>query len=574
MNEIDFDHVDVSQMSSDEFGEFLDKFAEYNRIRNLVSVDVLEAEFDQKSAYLRYNPMFELSEIDSDVFIHMIFNRDVRVVGGRGEWVEPFEDIQSPEYQEWLRQRKEGRRSKRECVADAPGQEFSLQMDYSKYRMWRYNPIIFFKEDRKVQHRVLLKDDVESMEFLQNRKFAIVSPATFVGRTNTYVNARYLYAIAIDLDGIGVKEVGWLLNGMKKGRFPMANIIVNSGHGVHVYYLLEKPVAMYEPRVKLLNRIKTGLTRIIWTVSLFGVEKAQIQSVIQGFRVPGSLTKFGKPVVAFCNYKAPLHTLEDLNRYVPDKSKLKKEVNYHLSKKELQQLADKNGYNPTGVTLQEARQRWPEWYASRVIGKSRIGKTWNVNRGLYDWWLKKLRDCREVEEHHRYWCILTLVVFAVKCGVPRDAVEKDALGLVAAFDKLSSTVDNPFTADDVMDAMRAYDANYNKWPRHTIQATTGIIIPSCRRNGRDQDVHLRRIRMLQEADYPNGSWREGNGRKKGSVVKASDSRCAAIVKDWQGKHPGNGNKSLCARDTGLSRPTVHKWWSIALAKDGSGKGSC
>lgn len=565
MKEIDLDSVEIEKLSQEELDEFFELLVERKRIRKLLPVEALEAEFDKKSEYLRYNPMFELSEIDTEVFIQMIFNRDIRVIGGGAEWMDAFEEIQSPEYREWLRQRREGRKSKRELAEADQEQEVALPVDYEKYRMWRYNPIVFFKEGKEARHRLLLKDDVEGMQFLKNRKFAIVSPATFVGRTNSYANARYLYAIAIDLDGIGVKELGWLLGYMKGGeggrRYPIANMIVNSGHGVHVYYLLEKPVAMYEPLVKLLNKLKAGLTRIIWNVSQY--DDVQMQSVIQGFRVPGSLTKFGKPVVAFCNYEAPLYTLEELNRYVPDRSEFKKEVNYHLSKEELKQLSDNNGYIPTGVTLQEAQKLWPEWYASRVVGKSHIGKTWKVNRGLYDWWLKKLRESGEVKEHHRYWCILTLVVFAVKCNVPREVVERDALSLVDPFNKLSSTVDNPFTVEDVMDAMRAYDAKYNKWPRHTIESTSGIRVPSCRRNGRKQAAHLKRARVLRDLtceDNGKSDWREGNGRKKGSVIEASESRCAAIIKDWQEKHPGVGNKSLCARDTGLSRTTVHKWW--------------
>ena len=65
---------------------------------------------------------------------------------------------------------------------------------------------------------------------------------------------------------------------------------------------------------------------------------------------------------------------------------------------------------------------------------------------------------------------------------------------------------------------------------------------------------------MQIVDYPNGEWRNGNGRKKGSSVAPDDSRCATIVKKWKEEHPDCKNKSECARDTGITRPTVRKWW--------------
>jgi len=232
-----------------------------------------------------------------------------------------------------------------------------------------------------------------------------------------------------------------------------------------------------------------------------------------------------------------------------------------LSDEELGQLTDKTPHNPSRVTLKEAQERWPEWYASRVIGRRRVGKKWQLNRGLYDWWLNILKDGQQVEVHHRYWCILTLVVYAVKCSVPRDEVLADALSLVPAFDRKTETVDNPFTEDDVNDAMRAYDEEYNKWPLRVIETTTGIKVERNRRNGREQNVHLRRIRMLQEVDYPDGTWRKGNGRK---IATADNSPHASIIKEWRAKNPDSKNKSLCARETGLSRPTVTRWWDSAV----------
>ena len=195
---------------------------------------------------------------------------------------------------------------------------------------------------------------------------------------------------------------------------------------------------------------------------------------------------------------------------------------------------------------------WPEWYFSRVVQKKRVGRKWHVNRAVYDWWLHSLQEADdEIKEHHRYWCILTLVIYAVKCDVPRDEVLADALALVPKMDSYTKTEDNHFTESDVHDAMLAYDENYNKWPIKTIEDTTTIRIERNRRNGRPQEEHLKMMNFVRDnLSYPDGSWRNKEGRP--TQVES--------VRRWREENPNNNNKSQCAKETGLSRPTVRKWW--------------
>ena len=62
-------------------------------------------------------------------------------------------------------------------------------------------------------------------------------------------------------------------------------------------------------------------------------------------------------------------------------------------------------------------------------------------------------------------------------------------------------------------------------------------------------VHLERARAVQNIDYPNGEWRNKDGRPDKSQ----------IVVDWRMAHP-NGTKEECIRETGLSKQTVYSWW--------------
>lgn len=510
----------------------------------VVSVEEIEKEFEAKSLALAD----EFFEVGLQGFLAEVFEREVARTGEMG--VQPFEEVQSAEYQNWRKQKQQLAVKRSQGVP-----EEQLVMDYSGYGCWRYNPIVFYQEvvdgQKKNRHRIILKEDDESLRFLSGRKFAIMSPITYVGRNNTQENARYLYALAFDLDGVSMRCHHKMFDLVEKGIMPMPNIIVNSGHGYHLYYLLENPVALYPVIVPLLNRVKHGLTNILWNMGTSELEDRQYQSILQSFRLPGTLTKFGKRIRAFVT-RSDRYTLEDLNGYLSK---------YKLSPEELFVCTGKAKYNPKGVTLSEAERMWPEWYFSRVVQKKRVGRKWHVNRAVYDWWLHLLQEADdEIKEHHRYWCILTLVIYAVKCDVPRDEVLADALALVPKMDSYTKTEDNNFTESDVYDAMLAYDENYNKWPIKTIEDTTTIRIERNRRNGRKQDEHLmiaRATRDIVSKQRGKRSWRDGNGRP---YAIPDNSKECALVTSWRKENPDNMNKSQCAKEIGLDRKTVRKWW--------------
>ena len=57
--------------------------------------------------------------------------------------------------------------------------------------------------------------------------------------------ARFLYALAFDLDGVGMPQLRDVLHQMNKDILPKASFVVNSGTGLHLYYILSEPVPMY-----------------------------------------------------------------------------------------------------------------------------------------------------------------------------------------------------------------------------------------------------------------------------------------------------------------------------------------
>ena len=509
--------------------------------------------FRKKSDFLlnksSKNP-FTFSEIFLRDFIGYVFERKNEY----GIDAEPFEEEGSHEYLDiWLPQHD----------------KHVKKVDYSGYGIWRYNPIVLYrtKENGKLinKHSIILKDyaSSEKIDFIESRIFSIISPITYVGRNRYAKNARYLYAFVIDLDGVEEKQMRDVIHQQRtdliskrsgkpmRPHAPMANIIVNSGHGLHMYYLLDHPVALYKENVPLLRKMKEGLTNLVWNEFTSNLKDIQYQGIYQGFRMPGTLTKFGEKIRAFRNEDAPMHSISSLNSFL---SKFK------LTDGEMAQLQGKTPYTASGITKDEAKRLYPEWYERVIVMGDKRPKKWHIKRDLYDWWLRRLRDEDEqVVPGHRYFCLLTLAIYAMKCDIEKDELARDAYSLLERMDKLTDDEDNHFTKQDIEDALMGYKLWYCTFPRNSVRYLTGLEIKENRRNKRKQDIHLKGARAIQNINDPEGKWREGSGRKHETL---DNSKIAAKVREWMIAHPDSHNKSECARDLGLTRPTVTKWWNI------------
>ena len=204
------------------------------------------------------------------------------------------------------------------------------------------------------------------------------------------------------------------------------------------------------------------------------------------------------------------------------------------------------------LSLAEAKEKYPDWYERRIIKKERRGR-WTVKRDLYDWWLHRIAD--EIRVGHRFYGIMTLAIYAKKCGIDEDELRRDAFALLRPYDDMSVEDINRFTKDDVVCALEMFNEDYVTFPRDDIAKLSGLTMPVNKRNWRKQPVHLQGARAIQEInDKANGTnWREGNGRPKGSGT------AQARVYEWRQQHP-EGRKADCHRETGLDPKTVRKWW--------------
>lgn len=523
--------------------------AEIGELKNRIIADKLASElFRKKSLYLKNNSDVEFEECSLYDFFEAIFWRQEKDVE-----LPPFEDTGSPEYLDWKKQFEE----------KGPN-----NIIYQPDQNYKYNALwmaLCYKGEKDGKdllkgHPYVITTGMEQMEAaLRTKHEAVISsPITYIGKQRTANNARYIYALAFDLDGVGMNQLIDLLYQMKGDVLPTANIIVNSGNGLHLYYILKKPIALFKNAVETLQKLKRSLTTKIWNKYTSSIPKPQYQGIYQGFRMPGSRTKRGEKVVAFINHDCPLYSVEDLCRRVShgdEKAKIKQKE---------WELLDSGKYTTDRLTLRKAKALYPEWYERVIVKGDKSKKRWNVSRDLYDWWLRKLKDpTTEITVGHRYFCLLALSMFAIKCDVPADELKKDLFEMVPQLDKLTKTDDNHFVDTDAEDAFQAYKDNFCTFPRNSIEFLTGVKLPKNKRNHQEQSAHLevaRAIRDVKVKQRGMKSWDENNGRPKGSVVSAEKSPQYAKVQEWRKKNPKSSNKSLCARETGLSRPTAHKWW--------------
>lgn len=401
------------------------------------------------------------------------------------------------------------------------------------YEDGKYNGIaVSIAKGKNHTKRYTITDDLNAItEMVSTHDFCLMSPISYVGKSRKSANARFMYALAIDLDGIDTLEQwDFFMTQIEKGHemlsfvwgLPKPTYLVASGTGVHIYYVFEKPIPMFKNIVEQLEVLKRRLTWQAWTQGASSLhDKVQYESLFQGFRVVGTITKTGGRCRAFKTGEKV--TVEYLNGFVPEEYRVKS----FAYKSELR--------------LAEAKKKYPEWYQQRVV-EGRPKNTWTCKKDLYNWWIRKLSD--GAEQGHRYWCIMTLATYAKKCGVPKEELERDAYGLIP----LMNTKGDEFTEDDVLHALEAYTDSYITYPIDTIVNRTGIPIQKNKRNGRKQATHLKIARStLAIMNEDEGKALQGRPDKQ------------KIVEEWQESHP-EGRKADCIRDTGLSKPTVYKWW--------------
>lgn len=414
-------------------------------------------------------------------------------------------------------------------------------------------------DGKRLVRKHIVTDDLDEIDSAINRNtFQILAPVSYVGKNRKSLNARDLYAMCIEIDNILIDKTGApqglkeLLYQMEKTKTnPLPTYIVASGNGIHLYYIFEKPIRLYQKTnpntIKTLMNYKKYLTRRLWNMNVtrsYKENEVQYESLFQGFRMVGTVTKNGGRVLAYRTGK-PV-SIDYMNSFV-DRDTAKKHPETLI-----------NATYKSRLSLEEARKKYPDWYKERVVEK-RDKKKWCVSSNVYEWWLRQIKSGATVG--HRYYCMMCLVIYAIKCGnedkkknpnpITEDRLIQDCLELQKIFDDMKDDEKDSFSLDDMADALQAYDdQGLYTYPINSISNRSGIPIEKSKRNKRKQKAHLKIARFALELAREEEEWKSEAGRPSKKD----------IVQEWRTANP-SGKKADCIRETGLSKPTVYKWWN-------------
>lgn len=406
-------------------------------------------------------------------------------------------------------------------------------------------------DQKKLRRRVMLNDTWEQdyMDYVEQNPMTLCSGLVYRRKENKLENAQRMNALIFDLDGVGLREIRNLFlrfggEALHIRTLPMPTFLVLSGAGIHVYYVFREPIDLY-PNIKIqLKSLKYDLTFRMWEYQGTSQVKAiQYQSINQGFRMVGSVNeKHGTELVAFRTGETV--TLDYLNAYAKPENRV--DVN--------------KPFRPSKMTRAAAKEAYPEWYQRVVVEGNKKRKKWDIAGkvhgddpyALYHWWLRQIG---EISGGHRYFFLMCLAIYAYKCDVPKETLQRD---MQAAFQSLQQVKhENVLTEDDIKSALEAYDKEYFNFTIRDIEALTDVRIERNKRNGRKQEDHIKLMNFVRDEINGNRNWRDGNGRPSGSGTAAH------IVRVWRKEHP-DGRKADCHRETGLDPKTIRKWWDAEL----------
>ncbi len=410
--------------------------------------------------------------------------------------------------------------------------------EYSK-KYSKPNSIYLYKDpkdegtERRLRRRIMLNDTWEEdyKEYVENNPMTLCSGIAYRGMKNRLQYAQQMNALVFDLDSVGKSELMNLFSRIDKKpalrTLPQPTFIVMSGTGLHIYYVFEEPIALY-PNIKLqMKSLKYDLTFRMWDYGGTTREKQiQYQSINQGFRMVGSKNdKYDLPIKAFKT--GDRVTLEYMNQYA-DEERNRVDVN--------------KPFRPTEHTKEEAKEKFPEWYERVVVRGDKRPKRWNIKRDLYDWWL---RQSYKAKGGHRYYFLMTMSIYAVKCNIPKKELKED---MYRIFDELKEVEHNhPLEEEDIKSALETYDRQYYNFTIKDIVKLTDIDIERNKRNYRTQNTHLKIARGTKQTLKDLGEMKsEGRPSKE------------KLVKDYIKENP-NDNPTEIARALKISRPTVYKY---------------
>lgn len=371
-------------------------------------------------------------------------------------------------------------------------------------------PVVFIDDDNK--HIVPMSID-EAMEQSEDRNDVLMGGCTYFNNWISKKSAKDIYTFIIDMDNV---YSGTLLNALRND-WKSANgeplvkptYIVNSGTGLHLYFILTQKIPNYKATTENLDKLYRALA-IQQTTKRVYLHK-QVQWFGQDFRMAGGLNKYG--------WRNTIFKVGD--------------------KWDIDELAK-------GVGLQDVHfTRYGEKRSKKTsVRKDRQNREgWRSNRAFYDY---ALRNCRaKTKEGNRYTSMCALSVIAWKCNVSKEELEKDLLSLLPDYNKGAT---RQIKEKEIYSAMKMHNKKAMLTQRESLENWQGWEYKPIRRNGRKRADHIKYMNTMKRFK-----------KELGEPVNEGRPTKEHIVREYRMLHP-NATKTEVVRNTSLSYDTVRKYW--------------
>lgn len=277
-------------------------------------------------------------------------------------------------------------------------------------------------------------------------------------------NLSDFYAIVIDLDGVSAADLNCLLKLEMKRLLP--TYIVNSGGGVHLVYVFEKPIVAYRFRHQTIKKMIREVANFFRKARYGYRIDPNSSSLVHPYRVIGSKTKLGQTCAAF---------------KVGEKWSVKK-------------MLKKLGITTDVFKDKAARKQAQEAKKSSAEVKNKLVKMPTGHRNFYNSFVLQMTN---VQEGHRYTALFALAVVAYKCRVKREEVES----LIAALIDVYNQREHKEIVKDyeLKKAMYGYSLNFVGVRAEQLEAWTGIPFKQTGVKRRPKGQRLKRDEHLKVA---------------------------------------------------------------------------
>lgn len=372
---------------------------------------------------------------------------------------------------------------------------------------------------------------------------------------------RRVFAFVMDVDEVRPATMEYLVSLIEEGKFPRPTSISNSGSGVHFFYILDVALQVgyrekYLQNLKIADQVYFMLHQKLGDLYP-GVQRHHLG---QDYRLVGSLSKFGDVTTAW--EVGGFWKIEDLAKvlkvniqiYQPLKSASPRMVAYAKSIARDLQLDLPDFDKASEVYDFIAKNKDAAYQARQRRQKQFESKKRHVMGWYEDTWY---RVYTKTDAGNRFNALRALAIIAYKCGISEERFETDLQRLSILWQEKRWRDGDPFNYKNIEAILRLFrnGDRYKLTTRARLEELLGWkwTGQGKRINGRSQVEHLKRARAIQTVDYPNGEWRNKSGAPTGQKR----------VLVWRAEHP-DGKKADCIRQTGLSKPTVYKWWESGL----------